>query len=125
MVEIGITRWEFALDTDWCSSPIKVDLWLPRMGMTGACIAHATGSGMHNVLMRRYGIHHGLMFTCMGVERISDGTVIAGETEQSVFEALGWPMLPPEEREHVLDWASPIMDSLNEMDRENRGEVVL
>lgn len=112
LVEPGVPRWVFALDVDWCPRPIKVDLWVPLPGMLGACIAHATGSGMHNVLMRRYGFSRGLSFTWAGVSRLSDGVVVAGGTESSVFEALGWPMLPPEGRESVVEWALPLMESI-------------
>lgn len=112
LVASGVPRWEFALDTDWCPRPIKVDVWIPRPGMLGACVAHATGSGMHNVLMRRYGFSHGLSFTWAGVARVSDGVTVAGETEESVFQALGWPMLPPDRREDVIEWALPLMESI-------------
>lgn len=123
LVSPGVPRWEFALPVPWMSKPVKVDVWFPRPERVGACLVHATGSGMHNVLMRRFGISRGLRFTWFGVERIATGENVAGETEESVFEALNWPMLPPEEREDVLSWAAPLMDSLNLMDRETRGEV--
>lgn len=111
-VEAGLPRSEFALDVDWCPRPIKVDLWFPLPGMAGACIVHATGSGIHNVLMRRYGFSRGLAFTWAGVTRTSDGAVVAGATEESVFESIGWPMLPPVERENVVEWALPLMESI-------------
>lgn len=114
LVSVGTPRWQFALPVPWIKSrPLKVDVWFPLPGRVGACVAHTTGSGMHNVLMRRFGISRGLLFTWAGVSRIATGEDVAGETEESVFEALGWPMLPPEGREDVLSWAAPMMDALN------------
>lgn len=112
LVSAGVPRWEFSLPVPWMPKPLKVDVWFPLPGRIGACITHATGGGIHNVLMRRFGISRGLRFTWFGVERIATRENVAGETEESVFDALGWPMLPPERREDVISWAGPIMDSI-------------
>jgi DNA polymerase (family 10) len=112
LTEDGYPRREFSLAVPWLKAAgLKVDLWTPADGMVGSCIVHATGSGLHNVLMRRFGYARGLKFTWAGVQD-SDGKFIAGETEASCFEALGWPMMPPTLREEVLDWALPLVKDL-------------
>lgn len=106
-------RTEFEMDVPWSKRPIKLDLWTPIPGRIGACVMHATGSGLHNVLMRRHGLARGLHFSWAGVIRLSDKAVLAAQTEDECFAALGWPNHPPQMRENVRDWVGPLMEALN------------
>lgn len=113
LVHPGNPRNEFAMDVSWSKRPIKVDLWTPVEGRLGSCVLHATGSGLHNVLMRRWAISRGLRFDWLGV-RDGEGNVLAAATEEECCLAMGWPFHPPEMRENVLSWATPIMEKLND-----------
>ncbi len=101
-----------------------VDIWEPDFGHTGACVYHATGSGPHNTLMRRWArVVHGLSVTWRGVQVISTGEWLETDgTEESVVRYIpGWPMLDPSDREvNMLSpntWLKPLLDEMNERDR--------
>ncbi|MFO0695242.1 MAG: DNA polymerase/3'-5' exonuclease PolX [Polyangiales bacterium] len=78
-------------------SGIQVDLRLVPEESFGAALHYFTGSKAHNVAVRKRAQERGLKLNEYGVflgeERI------AGETEASVFEAVGLPFVPPELRE--------------------------
>lgn len=113
VVERGSPRTEYCIDVSWCKRPLKVDVWEPVDGRIGACILHATGSGIHNTLMRRFGFSRGFKITWAGVERLSDGQIIAGLTEKECFDAIGWPHREPANREEI-DWALALVEHLND-----------
>jgi len=76
---------------------LQVDLRLVPAESFGAALHYFTGSKAHNVAIRRLGQARGLKISEYGVFR---GAVrIAGETEESVFHAVGLPWIPPELRE--------------------------
>jgi DNA polymerase (family X) len=77
---------------------LQVDLRLVAAESYGAALHYFTGSKPHNIAIRRLGQECGLKINEYGVFR---GTRrIAGETEASVFEAVGLPYIPPELREN-------------------------
>ncbi|MEM5365187.1 DNA polymerase/3'-5' exonuclease PolX [Paraburkholderia azotifigens] len=76
---------------------LQVDLRVVQPACFGAALTYFTGSKAHNVALRRLGQDRGLKVNEYGVFR---GDVrIAGETEESVYESLGPPWIPPELRE--------------------------
>jgi DNA polymerase (family 10) len=78
-------------------SGLQVDLRRVAQESFGAALQYFTGSQAHNIAIRRIGRQHGLKINEYGVFD-SDGKV-AGETEESVYRALGLPWFPPELRE--------------------------
>ena len=78
-------------------SGLQVDLRLVPPHSYGAALAYFTGSKAHNIALRRLGQDHGLKINEYGVFRGEEQ--IAGETEESVYRALGLPWIPPELRE--------------------------
>jgi DNA polymerase (family 10) len=79
-------------------SGIQVDLRVVRPESYGAALNYFTGSKAHNIAIRRLGQQHGLKINEYGVYR---GTKrIAGDTEASVYQALGLQWIPPELREN-------------------------
>jgi DNA polymerase (family 10) len=66
----------------------------------GAAMQYFTGSKDHNVAIRTRAVRMGLKLSEYGLFRIDDETKVAGETEASVYEALGLPWIPPELREN-------------------------
>ena len=78
-------------------SGLGVDLRVVPEESYGAALHYFTGSKAHNVAIRRLGQGRGLKINEYGVFR---GTKrIAGETEESVYRAVGLPNIPPELRE--------------------------
>ena len=78
-------------------SGLQVDLRLVTRESLGAALHYFTGSKAHNIQIRRLGQQRGLKINEYGVFRGNDR--IAGETEESVFRAVGLPFIPPELRE--------------------------
>ena len=79
------------------ASGIQVDLRVVPASSLGAALHYFTGSKAHNIAVRRIARLKGLKLNEYGVFR--GAKQVAGATEQSVFEALGLPYIPPEIRE--------------------------
>ncbi len=78
-------------------SGLQVDVRLVPRESYGAALHYFTGSKDHNIAIRRLGQERGLKINEYGVFR--GDRRIAGETEESVFAAVGLPFIPPELRE--------------------------
>ncbi|SFR37654.1 DNA polymerase/3'-5' exonuclease PolX [Halogeometricum limi] len=91
------------------SNGIRVDLRVVVPEEFGAALQYFTGSKDHNVKLRNVAIDRDLKMNEYGVFDVSDvddadadqraGEKVAGETEASMYEALGLPLVPPELRE--------------------------
>ncbi len=83
----------------------QVDLRVIEPGSWGAALVYFTGSQQHNIRLRERGQARGLKVNEYGVfaeaddEDSLEGTRVAGDTEQSVYEALDLAWIPPELRE--------------------------
>jgi DNA polymerase (family 10) len=76
----------------------QVDFYRAQPRTLGIHLLVRTGSAEHNTWLASYAISKGMRVKYSeGLTK--DGSVIAGETEQSVFEALGLPYPLPHERE--------------------------
>ncbi|MGB5775639.1 MAG: DNA polymerase/3'-5' exonuclease PolX [Sedimenticolaceae bacterium] len=86
-------------------SNLQVDLRVVEAASYGAALAYFTGSKAHNIALRKRAQKKGLKLNEYGVFRGKKR--IAGETEESVYAALGLPWIPPELREDrgELEWA--------------------
>lgn len=78
-------------------SGIQVDVRVVPPESFGAALVYFTGSKSHNIALRQLGIRHGLKINEYGVFR--GKKPVAGETEESVYRAVGLPFIPPELRE--------------------------
>jgi DNA polymerase (family 10) len=78
-------------------SGLQVDLRLVPQECFGAALQYFTGSQAHNVAVRDLGVKSYLKINEYGVFRGAER--IAGDTEESVYETLGLPWIPPELRE--------------------------
>jgi len=83
---------------------LQVDLRIVPPCSFGAALMYFTGSKQHNVLLRQCAIDQGVKLNEYGLFRGDE--MIAGETEEQVYKALG------------LAWVPPTL-------REDRGEVAL
>ena len=78
-------------------SGLQVDLRVVPQESYGAALLYFTGSKSHNVVLRQLAQQRGLKLNEYGVFR--GDKPVAGETEESVYAALGLPWIPPELRE--------------------------
>jgi len=76
---------------------IQVDLRVVAPQSYGAALHYFTGSKAHNIAIRRIAQQLGLKVNEYGVFRGDER--IAGETEESLYHAVGLPYIPPELRE--------------------------
>jgi DNA polymerase (family 10) len=79
-------------------SGLQVDLRLVAKSSFGAAMQYFTGSKDHNVAIRRLGQQQGLKINEYGVFRFEKP--VAGKTEESVYQSVGLPYIPPELREN-------------------------
>jgi DNA polymerase (family 10) len=66
----------------------------------GAALQYFTGSKEHNVVLRTNAIRQGLTLNEYGLFTIEGNQRVAGESEEEVYERLGYAWVPPEIREH-------------------------
>ena len=78
----------------------QADLRLVPGPSAGAALQYFTGSKAHNIALRDRAIQRGFKLNEYGLYRVDDGTLVAGETEESIYEALGLACVPPELREN-------------------------
>ena len=76
----------------------QVDFYRAKPSTFGIRMLVRTGSADHNVWLAGYAISKGMRIK-YSEGLIKEGSVIAGETEKGVFEALGLPYPLPSERE--------------------------
>lgn len=77
----------------------QIDLRCVESEQFGAALQYFTGSQAHNIRTRSMATRLGLKINEYGVFREDDQSRVAGDTEQSVYEAIGLPWIPPELRE--------------------------
>lgn len=92
VVSKGTTR-----ATVFLRSGLQVDIRVVEQQSYGAALYYFTGSKAHNIQIRRIAQKNGLKINEYGVFKGEQR--IAGNTEVSVFKALGLPFIPPELRE--------------------------
>ena len=83
---------------------LQADLRLVAADSRGAAMQYFTGSKAHNIALRDRAIGLGFKLNEYGLFRLADDVRVAGETEETIYAALG------------LDWPPPEL-------RENRGEI--
>lgn len=92
IVSKGTTR-----ATVFLRSGIQVDVRVVAKESFGSALHYFTGSKAHNIQLRRRAQQRGLKINEYGV--FKGERCIAGNTEESVFKAVGLPFIPPELRE--------------------------
>ena len=78
---------------------LQADLRLVPATSRGAALQYFTGSKAHNIELRDRAVRQGLKLNEYGLFRVEDDVRIAGESEASIYEALGLPWIAPELRE--------------------------
>ena len=78
----------------------QVDFYRAKPSTFGILLLVRTGSAEHNMWLAGYAISKGMRIK-YSEGLIKDSSVIAGETEKGVFDALGLPCPEPQNREIV------------------------
>jgi DNA polymerase (family X) len=78
---------------------ISVDLRIVPPANFGNLLQHFTGSKAHNVQLREEAVARGLSVSEHGITETESGDVTACESEQEVYERLGYEYVEPELRE--------------------------
>ena len=126
---VGFPRVERVLGQGDTKSSVRIlggyqaDLRLVLPESSGAAMQYGyfTGSKAHNVALRDRAVQHGLKLNEYGLFRMDDESRVAGDTEKSIYEALGMSWIPPELREHrgeidaALDRRLPSLVSLEDL----------
>ncbi len=78
---------------------LQVDVRVVTPGQFGAAILYFTGSKSHNIALRQRAIDRGWLLNEYGLNDTESGSVVASETEEAIYEALGLEFIPPPLRE--------------------------
>ena len=79
---------------------LQADLRLVAPGQRGAALQYFTGSKAHNIAVRDRAQARGLRLNEYGLFQAEEGTLLAGTSEEDIYQALGLAWIPPELREH-------------------------
>jgi len=90
----------------------QVDMRLVEADQFGAALQYFTGSQAHNIHLRKLAKDRELKINEYGVFRSDDGSKVAGDTEQSVYQSVGVPWIEPELREDRDEFAWAVNDAL-------------
>ena len=77
----------------------QIDLRVMAEHQLGAALLYFTGSKGHNIELRQRALARGLTLNEYALSEIDGGRVVASETEESIYAALGLPWIPPVLRE--------------------------
>jgi len=80
------------------TSGLQADLRLVETTSKGAALQYFTGSKSHNIALRDRALSRGMRLNEYGLFLL-DGTRLAGDTEEDIYDALGLEYVPPELRE--------------------------
>jgi DNA polymerase (family X) len=79
---------------------LRFDLRVVPPESFGNLLQHFTGSKDHNVAMREDAVRRGFSISEYGVTTVESGEVFFSESEDEVYEFLGYQPIPPELREN-------------------------
>jgi DNA polymerase (family 10) len=91
----------------YLANSLQVDVRLLPASSYGAALQYFTGSKMHNVALRQRALKMGYTLSEWSLARLNDGpegtagSVVAAETEEAIYAALGMDWIPPEMRENL------------------------
>ncbi len=81
------------------STGLQVDLRIVEPRQFGAACQYFTGSKTHNIKLRQIALERGWLLNEYGLSVAETGEVIASETEEAIYRALGLTPIPPPMRE--------------------------
>lgn len=77
----------------------QVDLRVVAKSQLGAALLYFTGSKAHNIKLRQRALAQGMTLNEYALAELDGGRVVASETEEQIYAALGLPFIPPILRE--------------------------
>ncbi len=77
----------------------QVDLRVVAANQIGAALLYFTGSKGHNIKLRMRALARGWTLNEYALSELEGGRVVASETEEQIYAALGLPFIPPVLRE--------------------------
>jgi DNA polymerase (family X) len=77
----------------------QIDLRVVKASELGAAMMYFTGSKGHNIKLRQRALTRGWTLNEYALSEVEGGKVVASETEEKIYEALGLPWIPPVLRE--------------------------
>jgi len=80
---------------------VQVDVRVVQPHQLGAALLYFTGSKAHNVKLRQRALKRGWTLNEYALSELEGGRVVASETEEQIYAALGLPFIAPELRD---DW---------------------
>src|SRR5947207_2654657 len=72
----------------------------------GNLLQHFTGSKDHNVALREDAVRRGLSISEYGVTEVESGEVFTAQSEEELYDRLGYEYIPPELRENLGEIAA-------------------
>ncbi len=78
---------------------IQIDVRVVKREELGAAMLYFTGSKAHNIKLRQRALARGWTLNEYALSEIDGGKVIASDTEEAIYLALGLPFIPPVLRE--------------------------
>jgi DNA polymerase (family X) len=78
---------------------LQVDLRIVEPHQFGAACQYFTGSKTHNIKLRQIALDRGLLLNEYGLSVVETGEVVASDTEEAIYRALGLALIPPPMRE--------------------------
>ncbi len=106
-------------------SGLQVDVRMVPRHQWGAAILYFTGSKEHNIRLRRLAIERGWVLSEYALYEAETGVVVAEETEEAIYKALGLPWIPPTIREDQGEIEAARTDGLPDLvvDGDLRGDL--
>ena len=93
-------------------SGIQIDLRIGEPSSFGALLQYFTGSQQHNIRLRDYANRRGLSLNEYGITNIETGQIEEIPDEESFYERLGLPWIPPELRTGLYEIDAGLEHSL-------------
>lgn len=80
---------------------IQIDVRVVKLTELGAALLYFTGSKAHNIKLRQRALARGMTLNEYALTEVASGRVVAADTEEAIYAALGLPFIPPVLREDV------------------------
>jgi len=107
------------------ASGMQIDLRVMEPSQFGAAAIYFTGSKAHNIRLRQMAIEKGWILNEYALAESVGGAVIASDTEEEVYSALGLPWIPTEIREDTGEIEAALSGQLPDLvaDKHLRGDL--
>src|SRR6201995_5206653 len=104
---------------------LQIDVRLLPKASYGAALQYFTGSKMHGIAVRQRALKLGYTLSEYALAGMEDDSIIAAETEEGIYKALGMDWIPPELRENNGEIELALQHKLPKLieEKDIRGDV--